>query len=119
MRIRINGTPYGQLKSRGRKDGCAEWTRAVVEQTRELDRVSGACTVDVTFFLPADKYPLDHPFGSDLDNLLKRFFDALQQTVLADAPGKDGCVVELAARKRKASSAEPPGALLTISSTVA
>jgi Holliday junction resolvase RusA-like endonuclease len=40
-----------------------------------------------------------NPFGTDLDNLLKRFFDALGQTVFSDAPGKDACVVAIEAAK--------------------
>jgi hypothetical protein len=107
---RINGIPYAQLKSRGRKDGCIEWTDAVVAQTADLPRTIGACKVSVTFFLPPDKYPSDHPFGMDLDNLLKRFFDALQQTVFKDVAGKDGCVTELEARKVKVASPADAGA---------
>ena len=83
-------------------------------QTRGLRRVIGACRLRVTFFLPADKYPDDLPYGMDLDNLLKRFFDALQQTVFIDVPGKDSCVTELEARKARVKSAEDAGAELEI-----
>ena len=119
MRATIRGIPYAQLKSRGRKDGCAEWTAAIIEQTRMLRSVTGACRVDVTFMLPPSKYPSDHPFGMDLDNLLKRFFDALQQTVFRDAPGKDGCVTEVYARKKRVSSDSLAGARLSIRRAVA
>jgi len=40
-----------------------------------------------------------------MDNLLKRLLDALGETVLREAPGKDGAIMELAARKRKAMGA--------------
>jgi Holliday junction resolvase RusA-like endonuclease len=64
----------------------------------------------VTFLLPASHFPADHPFGNDLDNLLKRFCDALQQTVLSHAPGKDGAIVCLEAAKAKVNSDEEAGA---------
>jgi len=50
----------------------------------------------------------------DLDNLLKRFFDALQETVFRFAPGKDGCVVEVEAKKVRVSSDAEAGADLEI-----
>jgi Holliday junction resolvase RusA-like endonuclease len=54
----------------------------------------------------------------DLDNLLKRFFDALQKTVFSEAPGGDGCVIEVRARKRKVPSSADAGADLTITPAV-
>jgi Holliday junction resolvase RusA-like endonuclease len=50
----------------------------------------------------------------DLDNLLKRLLDALQQTVFRVAPGKDGCVVELHARKQRVDSDAEAGADIEI-----
>jgi Holliday junction resolvase RusA-like endonuclease len=76
--------------------------------------VTGACRLRVTFFLPADKYPADLPYGMDLDNLLKRFFDALQTTVFLNVQGKDSCVTELEARKVPVQSADDAGAELEI-----
>ncbi len=46
----------------------------------------------------------------DLDNLLKRFFDALKETVFRDVPGKDGCVIELDSRKEGVQSDAEAGA---------
>jgi len=43
---------------------------------------------NVTFLLPANKYPTDFPYGNDLDNLCKRLFDALSKTIFSDARGK-------------------------------
>ena len=114
IHVRIRGIPYAQRKTWGRVNGCAEWTRAVIHQTQNLRLVTGACRLRVTFRLPPDKYPADHPYGMDLDNLLKRFFDALQQTVFQHAPGKDGCVTELEARKERVESVEDAGAALEI-----
>lgn len=112
--MRIYGVPYAQLKSRGRVSGCTEWTNAVIRQTAMLPPVLGACRVRVSFLLPPDKYPADHPYGMDLDNLIKRFLDALQETVFRLAPGRDGCVTELEARKVKVMSADEAGAELEI-----
>jgi Holliday junction resolvase RusA-like endonuclease len=68
----------------------------------------------VVFFLPSNKYPLDHPYGMDLDNLLKRFFDALNETIFRSVPGKDGCVTEIDARKIRVASDLEAGAELEI-----
>jgi Holliday junction resolvase RusA-like endonuclease len=50
----------------------------------------------------------------DLDNLLKRFFDALQETVFSEVPGRDGCVVEIRTRKVRVDSEAKAGADLEI-----
>ena len=114
MRVSIAGVPYAQLKSRGRLEGRTEWSNAVRKQTAHLEPVSGPCRVRVVFRLPPSKYPLDHPYGMDLDNLLKRFFDALQETVFRTAPGRDGCVIDLEARKVRVGSDAEAGADLEI-----
>jgi len=53
----------------------------------------------VTFKLPKVKFNETNPFGTDIDNLVKRLLDALSRTVCSDAPGKDACVVSLDATK--------------------
>ena len=111
---KISGVPYAQAKTRGNTSGPAVWSAAVVDQTTHLRKVAGACVLDVTFRLPPDKYPTDHPHGMDLDNLLKRFFDALQETVFSDVSGGDGCVIEVHARKVKVGSVSEAGVDLTI-----
>ena len=111
----VPGEPYCQNKTRGKTRGCKEWTDAVVEATKSLPKTTRACRADITFVLPENKYPKDHPYGSDLDNLLKRLSDALNMTVFADAPGKDGSIVKVTASKRRVSEAEPPGAHVKIS----
>jgi Holliday junction resolvase RusA-like endonuclease len=70
--------------------------------------------LDVTFVLPKDRFPEDHPHGTDLDNLLKRLLDALGKTVLREAPGKDGAITELRAKKRMVREGEPCGARIRI-----
>jgi Holliday junction resolvase RusA-like endonuclease len=78
--------------------------------------MKGPCKLEVEFILPRDRFPNDHPFGSDLDNLLKRFQDALGKTVLREAPGQDGAITELVARKRKAAPGEATGARFNLTS---
>jgi Holliday junction resolvase RusA-like endonuclease len=113
-RCEIRGVPYAQDKVRGNVSAPTIWSAAVVEQTKHLPKLKGKCLLRVTFRLPPDKFPTDHPFGNDLDNLLKRFFDALDQTVFSEAPGQDGCVVALEASKAKVGSVEESGADLEI-----
>lgn len=114
MKVSIAGVPFAQLKSRGRLEGPTEWSNAVRKQTAHLRPVTGPCRVSVLFRLPPSKYPSDHPYGMDLDNLLKRFFGALEETVFRSVPGRDGCVIELEARKVQVSSDAEAGADLEI-----
>src|SRR5437868_2413056 len=97
--VRIEGIPYSRNKIRGDCTGHIAWSDAVVKQTAELPIITGACSVRVRFFLPRVNCPTDCPFGNDLDNLLKRFFDALNQTIFRDAPGHDSCVTSVMASK--------------------
>ncbi len=83
-------------------------------QTARSRKVRGPCRLDVEFVLPPDRFPLDHPFGTDLDNLLKRLLDSLKETVLSEAPGGDGAIVELRATKIKAKGRERTGARIII-----
>ena len=107
---KVRGTPYPRNKNRGNLKAAPAWTDAIVAQTRHLPKVTGPCHLKVTFRLPANKFPTDHPYGSDLDNLLKRFCDALQRTVFSEVPGGDGCIVGIRARKVKASRDREIGA---------
>jgi Holliday junction resolvase RusA-like endonuclease len=113
-RVSISGVPYAHQKSRGDIAAPARWTEAVKKQTVHLPKVVHPCVVRITFRLPPDKFPKDHPYGSDLDNLLKRFFDALIDTVFSDAPGKDGIVISIEATKVKVGSVNESGADLEI-----
>lgn len=99
QRIRVRGIPYPQTKSTGNVRGCADWTQAIIEKTANLKKITGPCLLRLTFRLPRGKFNATNPFGTDLDNLLKRLLDALSQTVFSDAPGKDACVVSLEATK--------------------
>ena len=99
QKIRVRGVPYPQLKATGNVDARLEWTDKVIEKTSGLRKVVGPCLLRVTFKLPSNKFNGKNPYGTDLDNLLKRFLDALSKTVFADAPGQDACVVSLEASK--------------------
>lgn len=111
----VRGMPYVKHKVRGRVEGAKEWSVAVKAQTDHLGSMAGPCRLDVEFVLPAGSFPTDHPCGPDLDNLLKRLLDGLNDTVLREAPGRDGAVVKLNARKRKAAAGEPTGARILLS----
>ncbi len=111
---RVAGVPYGQDKVRGNRSAAAAWTKAVVEATAGLPKVSRPCMLRVTFLLPPEKFPKDHPFGSDIDNLLKRFNDALVKTVFSEAEGKDGCIIAIEAVKVRVKSADEAGAEFSI-----
>lgn len=112
--IKINGIPYSKHKRKGNIDGLKIWTDNIKIQTESLPKITEACIVKITFLLPPDKFPSDFPYGSDLDNLLKRFFDALNTTIFSDAPGKDSCVISLNVTKVKVNLEEEAGALLEI-----
>jgi hypothetical protein len=106
----ITGVPYAQDKIRGDSAGKTRWSQAIIDQTADMPRIVGPCLMRVTFRLPPDKFPKDHPFGNDLDNLLKRFCDAIQQTILAMAPGRDGAIVSVEATKIRVESNAEAGA---------
>jgi len=92
---RVAGSPY----ARSRKAGSQSWVQSIVEATGHLPKVTGPCLLRLTFMLGPDKYDDQAPFGPDLDNLAKRFIDVLKHTVLAEAPGSDGCIVGIEAFK--------------------
>ena len=99
QKIRVRGVPYPQSKATGNVEGRLHWSDKVVEKTSGLRKVTGPCLLRVTFKLPSDKFNGKNPYGTDLDNLLKRFLDALSKTVFSDAPCQDACVVSLEASK--------------------
>jgi len=68
----------------------------------------------VVFVLPEGKFPPDYPHGPDLYNLTKRLLDALNDTILSEAPGKDSSIIQLVVSKRKALQGEANGARVII-----
>lgn len=110
IRETIKGIPYSQNRSRGKPHAAQEWTDDVIKQTENIAKVRDACLLRITFKLPPDKFPPDYPYGPDLDNLLKRFLDALSKTVFSEAKGKDSCVIALEVMKVKVDSESDAGA---------
>ena len=111
---KIVGVPYSRHKRRGKIAAPKAWTDNIVAQTKNLPEVKEACIVKITFLLPDDKFPKDYPFGPDVDNLLKRFLDALNATVFKNSKGKDSCIISLTVTKAKVESETDAGALLEI-----
>lgn len=101
----IRGMPYPKNKAPS-KAAAEKWSAEVTYQTRDVPRIKEACAADITFFLPPSRFSDDVPNGPDLDNLLKRFLDALNETVFSEAKRKDSCIVELSARKVRVDSEE-------------
>ncbi|SRR5258706_4677819 len=99
QRIRVRGKPYPQVKATGNVAGIKAWSDAIVDATANHRKVKGPVLVRVTFKLSQEKFHPTNPYGTDLDNLLKRFFDALSRTVFSEAPGKDACIVAIEAAK--------------------
>ena len=114
MSVFVKGIPYGKPKLTGDTDAAKRWTDVVVRRTTGLPKVKEACAMNVTFLLPADRFPSNFQYGNDLDNLLKRFFDALKKTIFSEAPGEDSCVVVLHAMKTQVPQGKNAGAALEI-----
>ena len=114
MKFKVKGVPYSKNKTRGDTEAPQKWTDSIIKQTKGLTPISNPCTVEIEFVLPEDKYPPDYPYGPDIDNLLKRAFDALNETVFSRITGKDSAVIEIHAKKRKAQEKEEPGAKFII-----
>ena len=113
--IKINGVPYSKVRAnRGNTEGPKIWSETIVEQTKDLAKIKEACIMNVTFLLPPSNFPTNFPYGNDLDNLLKRLCDALNDTIFSEAEGNDSCIVSLSANKIKVASIEEAGALLEI-----
>jgi Holliday junction resolvase RusA-like endonuclease len=112
--LKISGIPYGKKKVRGNVGAPKAWSCAIIEQTKHLEKIKEPCVLYVVFYLPKNKYPKDLPHGSDLDNLLKRFFDALNETIFSGIEGKDSCVIELKVKKEQVGSDNEAGVLLKV-----
>lgn len=105
----VRGVPYSKAKSRGNVNAAPAWSKAVIEQTQSLPKVKEACALKVTFLLPPNKFPLDFPYGPDLDNLLKRLMDGLNETIFSETKGTDSCVIYLTAMKTRVESEAKSG----------
>jgi Holliday junction resolvase RusA-like endonuclease len=110
----IHGVPYSRLKSRGNRAAPSIWSQAIRDQTKSLPKVKEACALKVTFLLPPDKFPADFPYGPDLDNLLKRLMDALNDTIFSEARGKDSCVIHVTVMKTRVDTDKKAGAHIEV-----
>lgn len=112
----IKGIPFPHSKARVDLYAPDKWTDEVIAQTKDLPHAPGntPLIMKVTFYLPAEKFTPDLPFGPDLESFQKRLLDALGQTVFRDAKAKDACVVSLHASKVKVASADQAGAHIEI-----
>jgi hypothetical protein len=114
IRATIVGIPYARNKTRGNLNAPKEWTNAVIQQTQGLQKITEACLLRITYLLPRSHIPADYPFGTDLDNLNKRFLDGLCKTVFSEAKGKDSCVVAMETMKVIVDSKDEAGAHIEI-----
>jgi len=111
---KIFGVPYGRSKIRGDTDAPKKWTQSIIEQTKHLPKITQACILRATFLLPPNKFPKDLPYGPDLDNLMKRLSDALNETIFSDTTGKDSCIIEMSIMKTRVDSENDAGVLLEV-----
>jgi Holliday junction resolvase RusA-like endonuclease len=107
--VLIKGGAYGASKSRGDMAAHQKWKKRIIAATRAIPTVTGPCCVTLAFSLPADRFPRDHPYGTDLDNLANLVLDALNETIFPKKIGKDSCVVSLSVTKTKAPSPKEAG----------
>ena len=114
IQLKIPGIPFGKIKSRGDKNAPETWSQAIIEKTKFLPKVKETCILKVTFLLPPNKFPNDFPYGPDLDNLIKRFNDALNETIFSETEGKDSCVIELNVMKTKVEKDGEAGAYMEV-----
>lgn len=114
IEARIVGVPYAKNKNRGKLSAPKEWTDAVVKQTTDLPKIKAACLLRITYLLPRAHIPANYPFGTDLDNLNKRFLDGLCQTIFSEAKGKDSCVVAMETMKVIVDTKEESGARIEV-----
>lgn len=77
-----------------------QWKQAIINETKDKEKIKEPCRMDVTFYFKPNQFPKDFPYGPDIDNHLKSFQDALNETIFSDVQGKDSCIQEVYARKK-------------------
>ena len=95
INVKIFGVPYAKAKNRGNTEAPKICTKQIIDQTENLPTVYGACVLRVTFLMPPSKFPKDFPFDPDIDNYLKRFQDALNNTIVKNVRGGDSIIMLL------------------------
>lgn len=114
LSIQIAGIPYCQQRGHADEQAAKRWTDQIIEGTRNMAPLRGPCALKVVFKLPLNKFPVNFPFGPDLDNLTKRLFDSLNSTLFQLVHGNDSCVMSLCASKEKCYSEKEAGAIIEI-----
>ena len=110
----IEGTPYPKNKVKGDLEAPKRLGECITQCTQHRQKLYGSVSRTMKFILPENYSAKCHAYEKDLDNLLKRFQDALSTTVLSEADGKDGAIVKLIASKRPAQGSEPTGAKMIL-----
>lgn len=113
MDVFIVGFAYPKHKSGGAVVEAEKWSQNIIEKTKELPKVNSPCSIKVDYYIAPERFTMGSPYGPDLDNLTKRLLDALKQTILSDAEGEDGCVMDLRISKRVAKPGEQQGVRIT------
>lgn len=70
--------------------------------------------MEIIFFIPVEKFTLKDVYGPDIDNLVKRLLDGLNNTLFRDLETKDGSVIDLKVTKKPAIGDQKPGAKVTV-----
>jgi len=81
----------------------------VIDAAIGQPRISNACELDVEFVLPRDRVLWILPSETSLSSMLRVLLEALEDTVLRDAPEKEGSIVSIRARAKIAEAGHEPG----------
>jgi len=85
------------------------WVSRVIDAAIGQPRVSCACELDVEFVLPRDRVPWILPSETSLTNMLRVLLEALEDTVLREAPEAEGSLVTIRACVKLAETDQKPG----------
>ena len=85
------------------------WVTRVIDAAIGQPRISNACELDVEFVLPRDRVLWILPSETSLSSMLRVLLEALEDTVLRDAPEKEGSIVSIRARAKIAEAGHEPG----------
>ena len=111
----VEGIPYPKDKASGNKQAPIEWTKSIIETTKNIPALTGPSCFEIDFFIPIEKYTLKDVYGPDLDNLVKRLLDGLSETLFSGLETKDGSIIHLKVNKKPAIGDQKAGAKVRIS----
>jgi Holliday junction resolvase RusA-like endonuclease len=112
----VPGFAYPKHKAGGAIEQAERWSQTIFETTKDLPIVKAPCRMKIHYNISPERFTLGAPYGPDLDNLTKRLLDDLKRTILREAAGEDGCILELTISKSVAALGEPSGAKVSIES---